>query len=144
MAIELNGLFQREALGSDECRRRLNAASWARLLISVRCLPAARPVPLVVDGEILLVATDETAVWEAAERHEVLTVNIDGQADSGATWTVTATGVSSLIHPESTDHPVGEGHPLLSYLQHGARLVALPLTLIAGDETTWSFPRSGR
>lgn len=144
MAIQLNGLLQREALSDNECRRRLVEATWARLLISVRCLPAARPVPLVVAGETLIVATDEPAVWEAAERHEVLTINIDGQESSGATWTVTATGVGWIIDPESSDHSLAQDHPLLPYLEHGARLVGLPLTLVAGDQTIWSFPHPGR
>lgn len=142
MAIQLNGPFQREALSTYECRHRLSQATWARLLISVRCLPAARPVPLVISGETLLVATDEVAVWEAADRREVLTVNIDGQDGSGATWTVTATGVGQLIDPNSVDFPEDGNHPLLPYISHGARLISLPLTIVAGDQTNWSFPHS--
>ena len=86
MTFRFNGIIQREALSAEECRERLRQARWARLLISVRCLPASRPVPLVVTGEILMAATDEEAVWEAAERHEVLTLNIDGMEASGVTW----------------------------------------------------------
>ncbi len=141
MTFRFNGIIQREALSAEECRDRLSRARWARLLISVRCLPASRPVPLMVVGEILFVATDEAAVWEAAERHEVLTLNIDGLEDSGVTWTVTTAGVGSVFDPQSPDESLPVGHPLLPYLDNGARLIALPLTVVAGDQTIWSFPR---
>ena len=142
MDIRFNGIIQREALSAEECRDRLRQARWARLLISVQCLPASRPVPLAVAGEILLVATDEVAVWEAAERHEVLTLNIDGMEASGVTWTVTTTGVGSVVDHRASDETLPETHPLLPYLAYGARLIALPLTLVAGDQTVWSFPGS--
>ncbi|CAB4876306.1 unannotated protein [freshwater metagenome] len=144
MAIRFNGIIQREALSDEECRDRLRQARWARLLISVRCLPASRPVPLVVDGETLLVATDEEVVWEAAERHEVLTLNIDGVEPSGATWTVTTTGVGWVVNPTEPSAALPFDHPLLPYLDNGARLIALPLTLVVGDQTVWSFPRAPR
>ncbi len=95
----------------------------------------------MVAGEILLVATDEAAVWEAAERHEVLTLNIDGMEASGVTWTVTTTGVGWVVDIGTSAEPLPNDHPLLPYLDNGARLIALPLTLVAGDQTVWSFPR---
>lgn len=144
MAIRFNGIIQREALSAEECRDRLRHARWARLLISVRCLPASRPVPLVVVGETLWVATDEEAVWAAAERHEVLTLNIDGVEPSGATWTVTTTGVGRVVDPAEPWASLPWDHPLLPYLDNGARLITLPLTVVGGDQTVWSFPRAPR
>jgi hypothetical protein len=95
----------------------------------------------MVTGEILLVATDEAAVWEAAERHEVLTLNIDGMEASGVTWTVTTTGIGRVVDFASSTEPLGAEHPLLPYLVNGARLITFPLTLVSGDQTVWSFPR---
>lgn len=88
-----------------------------------------------------MAATDEEAVWEAAERHEVLTLNIDGMEASGVTWTVTTTGVGWVVDPRASTESLPDDHPLLPYLDNGARLIALPLTLVAGDQTVWSFPR---
>ena len=144
VAIRFNGIIQREALSAEECRDRLRQARWARLLISVRCLPASRPVPLIVAGETLLVATDEEAVWAAAKRHEVLTLNIDGVEPSGATWTVTTTGVGWVVDPTESSSSLPQDHPLVPYLDNGARLIAIPLTLVVGDQTVWSFPRAPR
>ena len=98
----------------------------------------------MVAGETLLVATDEDAVWEAAERHEVLTLNIDGMETSGVTWTVTTTGIGRVVDFATSAEPLPAEHPLLPYLDHGARLITLPLTLVTGDQTVWSFPRPPR
>jgi hypothetical protein len=95
----------------------------------------------MVTGETLLVATDEAAVWEAAERHEVLTLNIDGMEASGVTWTVTATGIGRVVDFATSAELLPAEYPLLPYLDNGARLIALPLTLVRGDQTVWSFPR---
>lgn len=142
MGISFSGLEARHELDREACLTRLEQAKWARLLLSVRSLPSARPVPLALWGEDLLIATDESVVWRAAQHREVLTVNVDGQSSPGVTWTVTVTGEGALIDDTrvegtGTGLDLGSDHPLLPYLGHGARLLRIELTIVSGDETWW-------
>jgi hypothetical protein len=62
----------------------LSLATLARVVISVRCLPAALPARIcVVDDEHLLVASTEVSVILAARRGDVLSVQIDGLEADG-------------------------------------------------------------
>jgi hypothetical protein len=101
----------------------------ARVLLSVRCLPAARPVRVALQGESLLVATSEIAVLEAADRGDVLTIQLDGQDPDGSTWSVQVTGQVQYA---------AQTGPLASVEGPGIRVLALPLTVVHGDRAHWT------
>ena len=120
---------RRATIPRDECLGLLRRADYARVVISVRCLPAALPARIaVVDDHGLLLASAEEAVVVAARRGDVLSVQIDGLEADGATWSVMASGIAAL--------PVGEP-PLTDALTRavaaGASIVALPLTIVTGE-----------
>lgn len=138
MTSPAKGPFSREPLSNEQCRDRLGAAVIARVVISVRCLPAARPVRIALGHDSIYLATDEAAVLDAAQRGEVLTLQIDGVDEDGATWTVQATGMSWLVDPERS--AVDAQRPLMHLLERGAQLVGIPLMILDGDRMHWSFP----
>ena len=120
---------RRATIPRDECLGLLRRADYARVVISVRCLPAALPARIaVVDDYGLLLASAEEAVVVAARRGDVLSVQIDGLEPDGATWSVMASGIAAL--------PDGEP-PLSTALTRavagGASIVALPLTIVTGE-----------
>jgi hypothetical protein len=134
-----SGLLNRELLSEEQCRDRLAAAEMARVLISIRCLPAARPVALELGAHHVVIASAEETVIEAARRGDVMAVQIDGTDPDGTTWTVQVTGPAHL--PEQTDQVVTElGDRLRDAATRGATLVALPLTVLSGERLHWTFP----
>ncbi len=120
---------RRTTLARAECLRRLRQADFARVVISVRCLPAALPARIaVVDDHQLLLARAEEAVIVAARRGDVLSVQIDGLESDGATWSVMGSGIA--VEP-SGDPALSA--PLTRAIASGATLIALPLTIVSGE-----------
>lgn len=107
----------------------LAGTELARVVISVRCLPAALPVRIaVVDNDHLILASSEEAVILAARRGDVLAVQIDGLEPDGATWSVMASGIATpAIATEIIPTALHE------VLDRGATLISLPLTLVVGE-----------
>ena len=121
--------MKRTTLSRAACVGLLGGTDLARVVISVRCLPAALPARIaVVDNDHLLLASPEEAVIAAADRSEVLSVQIDGLEPDGATWSVMASGIA---RPAQTEEPLTR--PLKEALSHGARLIELPLSVVAGE-----------
>ncbi len=120
---------RRTTLSRATCLELLRRAELARVVISVCCLPAALPARIdVVDDNLLLLASTEEAVLVAARRGEVLSVQIDGLEDEGATWSVMASGLAGLPGEATSDSPA-----LAQALANGASLVALPLAVVVGE-----------
>ncbi len=112
-----------------ECLGLLRQADFARVVISVRCLPAALPARIaVVDDHELLLASAEDAVITAARRGDVLSVQIDGLESDGATWSVMGSGIAA----EPTGEPALSA-ALTRAIANGAALIALPLTIVSGE-----------
>jgi hypothetical protein len=116
-------------LGRDECLDRLTAAPLARILISVRCLPSALPARIrVLDREKILIATSDPAILLAAERHDVLTVQVDGIDDDDHTWSVVASGIAlDATRAPPLDDLLGDA------IGHGGHLVSFVASVIAGQ-----------
>ena len=140
MALQHPGLLDRHDLGPAECRERLGNAQFARVVVSIRCLPAARLVHTATIGNTIYFASAEVSVISAARRGDVLTLQIDGASSDGGTWTVLATGMSWVVPHDDVATHLPSDHELLYPLAKGATLMAIPLTLIRGDHTQWSFP----
>lgn len=140
MASGTRGVFDREVLTEDQCRARLAEAAIARVVISVRCLPAALPVLIYLEPHHVLLTSVEDAVVDAARRGDVLAVQVDGFDEDGATWSVHVTGVAHLPEPTDTVAQIDEETPLALAVERGATLVAIPLTVIAGERIRWNFP----
>jgi Pyridoxamine 5'-phosphate oxidase len=123
------GTVRRETLSRDSCVARLASADLARVVISVRCLPAALPARIsVIDDQRLLLASPEEAVVTAARRAEVLSVQIDGLEGDGATWSVMASGIARTA---SADAPLDER--LREAVARGATVVEIPLSVVVGE-----------
>ena len=116
------------ALSRTESVVRLRAARVGRVVISVRCLPAARLVRVAVVNDALYLGTTEAAVIEAADRGDVVTLQIDGLESDGSTWSVEVTGRASRTSPPG---------PPLEWAEQGLDILQLPLTVVHGDRTPW-------
>jgi pyridoxamine 5'-phosphate oxidase-like protein len=127
--VDLSPSPGRVTLDREACLSLLEAADLARVVISVRCLPAALPVRLeVLDSQRLLMATTEDAVVAAARRNDVLSVQIDGLEPDGATWSVMASGIARLAEPGA---PASER--LRDAVARGAAVAEIPLSVVVGE-----------
>jgi nitroimidazol reductase NimA-like FMN-containing flavoprotein (pyridoxamine 5'-phosphate oxidase superfamily) len=117
-----------EPLSHEDCLARLGEADLARVVLSVRALPAALPARISLTGEDhLVLASSEEAVILAARRGDVISVQIDGLEPDGTTWSVMASGIAAGA-PE--DEVVD--HRLRTAVEHGATLLSLPLSIVTG------------
>jgi nitroimidazol reductase NimA-like FMN-containing flavoprotein (pyridoxamine 5'-phosphate oxidase superfamily) len=129
MMVNQRSSVLRTTLSRADCVDRLSAATLARVVISVRCLPAALPARIaVVSDDQLLVASTEGAVILAARRGDVLSIQIDGLEPDGSTWSVMASGLASTagastLVPDSMHEAV----------DRGATLLVLPLSVVVGE-----------
>jgi nitroimidazol reductase NimA-like FMN-containing flavoprotein (pyridoxamine 5'-phosphate oxidase superfamily) len=119
----------RSTLSREDCLGRLAQSDLARVVTSVRCLPAALPARIsVVADDRLLLASAEGPVVSSARRHDVISVQVDGLEPGGATWSVMASGIARLA-PEGT--PVDDR--LGAALALGADLIEVPLSVVVGE-----------
>jgi nitroimidazol reductase NimA-like FMN-containing flavoprotein (pyridoxamine 5'-phosphate oxidase superfamily) len=121
--------LKRTTLSRATCLELLSQSPLARVVISVRCLPAALPARIAVSGDDhLLVASTEGSVILAAKRHDVISVQVDGLEAGGVIWSVMASGLASTA-------TVAEELPneIRSSLELGATLISLPLTVVVGQ-----------
>jgi hypothetical protein len=120
-----------EPLSRADCLRLLGGVDRGRVVLSVRALPAALPARFSLAGEDhLVLASTEEAVILAARRGDVISVQIDGLEPDGATWSVMASGIAANA---DVDEAVGPG--LREAVEHGATLLAVPLSVVRGQRT---------
>jgi hypothetical protein len=112
----------------DECLRLLDKAEFARVLLSVKGLPAALPARIELsEHDHLVISSRENAVLLAARRGDVMSLQIDGLSDDNHIWSVTVTGIAAPASPECP-----ETVRFKRRLECGATLVVLPISLVAG------------
>jgi hypothetical protein len=129
MMVNQRSSVLRTTLSRADCIGLLSTANLARVVISVRCLPAALPARIaVVNDDQLLVASTEGSVILAARRGDVLSIQIDGLEPDGSTWSVMASG---LAHTASTS--VAVPNFMQEAIDRGATLLALPLSVVTGE-----------
>jgi hypothetical protein len=118
-----------EALTRGECQRRLDDADVARVLLSLRGLPAGLPARIeLVEHDRLFISSRENAVLLAARRGDVISVQIDGLDNGGNTWSVTATGIAAWACPDEF-----ESERFKRITDCGASLVIVPLSIVSGQ-----------
>jgi nitroimidazol reductase NimA-like FMN-containing flavoprotein (pyridoxamine 5'-phosphate oxidase superfamily) len=118
-----------ETLTRDECQRRLDDATVARVLLSVRGLPAALPARIeLVESTRLVLSSRENAVLLAARRGDVLSVQIDGISQDDRTWSVTVTGLALWASPDEF-----ESERFKRITDCGTSLFILPLSVVSGQ-----------
>jgi nitroimidazol reductase NimA-like FMN-containing flavoprotein (pyridoxamine 5'-phosphate oxidase superfamily) len=118
------GSFER-----DDCLDLLEDAQLARVVISVKCLPVALPARIaLVERHHLLLASTDPGIQRAAQRNDVLSVQIDGLDDHAAMWSVMVSGIAALA---TTNEPLSL--PLRDAVERGATLVLLPLSVVVGQ-----------
>lgn len=117
-----------EPLTRADCLRLLDRADLARVVLSVRCLPAALPARIALfEEDHLVLASRESAVLLAARRGDVISVQIDGLEDDGTTWSVMVSGIASTVSPDEVQTP-----RIKESMDRGASLLALPLSVVIG------------
>lgn len=118
-----------EPLTREDCLRRLDGADLARVVLSVRCLPAALPARIALFQEDhLVLASRESAVILAARRGDVISVQIDGLDPDGTTWSVMVSGIATSASPDEV-----HAQRIQDSLERGATLLALPLSVVIGQ-----------
>ncbi|MEO9180984.1 MAG: pyridoxamine 5'-phosphate oxidase family protein [Acidimicrobiales bacterium] len=118
-----------EPLSRNDCLALLDKADLARVVLSVRCLPAALPARIALIGDDhLVLSSRESAVILAARRGDVISVQIDGIDESGCTWSVMVSGIASSAAPDELQIPRIEASR-----ERGATLLALPLSVVIGQ-----------
>jgi Pyridoxamine 5'-phosphate oxidase len=118
-----------EPLSRDECLRRLDSATVARVLLSLRGLPAALPARIeLVEEKRLVISSRENAVLLAGRRGDVLSVQIDGLDEDERTWSVTVTGLAIWASPDEF-----ESERFKRITDCGASLIILPLSVVSGQ-----------
>jgi len=132
------GVYVAEQLDGPQCGRLLSSASLGRVVLSVGCLPAAVPVHVNVALGHVLLGCPPGPVQDAAERGDVVSIEIDGEELDGATWSVLVTGIARVVAAEDPLHDVVRRDRLARSIERGAVLVAVPLTYVAGERTAWS------
>jgi nitroimidazol reductase NimA-like FMN-containing flavoprotein (pyridoxamine 5'-phosphate oxidase superfamily) len=129
MMVDQGYSVRRATLSRSACVDLLSLATLARVVISVRCLPAALPARIcVLDDQHLLVASTEGSVILAARRGDVLSVQIDGLEADGTTWSVMASGLASAADTAGELPGV-----MRAALERGATVISLPLSVIVGE-----------
>jgi hypothetical protein len=118
-----------EPLSRDECQRHLESATAARVLLSLRGLPAALPARIeLVEQDQLVISSRENAVLLAARRGDVISVQIDGLDANNNTWSVTATGIAAGASPGGF-----EAGRFKRITDCGAVLAIMPLSVVTGQ-----------
>ena len=85
--------IESRSLSRRECLAHLRGAAAGRLVFSLNCLPAARPVRLDLIDDLLLVVLGPEIEREAVRRGDVVALEIDDSSPSAAaSWSVSATG----------------------------------------------------
>ncbi len=113
------------ALSQDECLNLVLGAKRGRIIHTLQGLPSAVPTRIyLVNGTLLFTGDDD--VVEAANRRDVVSIQIDDATSEPATWSVVVTG--------RAERAVGFSVPtsFQPALEHGATLLALPMTLLFG------------
>jgi hypothetical protein len=117
-----------EVLSRKECVERLVGATLARVVFSLRCLPASLPVRIVLaDPEHLVLTSPFTQVAGAANHGDVLTVEVDGVDSDGSLWVVMASGIGTpTVVKRELDRDALRASANIS------KLVSVPMSLVHG------------
>src|SRR5215472_3634777 len=85
-------------LDREVCLQLLDEARFGRVVLSVDCLPVALPVNFAMMGSDVVFATGPGAMFDAASRGDVLSVQADGIEPIYHTgWSVLVTGQAQVI-----------------------------------------------
>ena len=110
---------------------RLAGADLARIVMSVRALPAALPTRISLSGDDhLVLASGEESVVTAMRSGDVISVEIDGLEDDGSVWSVMVSGIATAGAGDETLRPA-----IREAIDHGANLLSLPLTVVSGQRS---------
>ena len=137
MAHRIADTFAVQRLNPAECECHLAFSSLARVVLSVACLPAAVPVHVDVVERHILFGCFPGPLLNAAAQGDVVTIEVDGEALNGATWSVLVTGIARIVVARD---PLGElvhRDRLTRSIERGAVLVAVPLTHVVGEQSMW-------
>ena len=138
MTEPVGGTYVAERLDGAGSQRLLSQASLGRVVLSVGCLPAAVPVHVNVAMGHVLLGCPPGPVLDAAQRGDVVSIEVDGEELDGATWSVLVTGVARVVTPDDPLNDVVRRERLARAVERGAVLVAVPLTYVTGERTAWA------
>lgn len=134
----------RMALSRAECIELLGAAHLGRLVLSIDCLPAARPVLLALMGDRMIAAIGPGPEVEALERGDVVALEIDGrESDGRGTWSVRVTGTAHRPRWDREFASQLAETQLAPLLSAQTPLLELTTEVIDGERTSY-LPRLDR
>jgi len=114
------------ALDEEACVTYLLLSTRGRIIHTLRGLPTAVPTRIcLINGSLLFTGHEE--IVDAANRGDVVSVQVEDEQSEGATWSVVVTGRVSLA--DAAQIPPA----LVASLERGASLLALPLTVVYGQ-----------
>jgi len=138
----MNAAVETRALSRRECLEHLAEAEMGRLMLSVNCLPMARPVHLELRDQELLIALGPDIDPSTVRSGDVVAIEIDSvESPDSSTWSVTVTGIAE----ESLDRPSED--PELERLRWaavaGLPIMQLSLEHIDGQWTDYGPAHNG-
>jgi len=131
---------QRTTLGREACLELLRHAHLGRLILSIDCLPAARPVLLTLIDDAVIAAIGPGPEVDAVDRGDVVALEIDGQQVGGhGTWSVRVTGAAERVTWDDALARRLESTELAPLLSSETPLLKLSLDLLDGERTSYGI-----
>ena len=98
--------------------------------MSVKCLPTALPARIqVVNRDHIVISSSDSTILLAAQRHDVLTVQVDGVDESNHPWSVVASGIAKVTPSDGAPDDAMSGEVTTS----GAKSVSFPVSVVVGQ-----------
>jgi hypothetical protein len=121
-------------LDRDECLRLLAKAVIGRVIFTHAALPAAQPVPYLLDGEEILFRAPAASTLATATRHAV----VGFQADDINPATHTGWSILGIGHTHEVTDPqrlakLAQHPPTTSAATPTTRAIAIPLQRLTGQ-----------
>jgi nitroimidazol reductase NimA-like FMN-containing flavoprotein (pyridoxamine 5'-phosphate oxidase superfamily) len=132
---------QRTLLSRAACLELLTHAHLGRLILSIDCLPAARPVLLALIDDAVIAAIGPGPEVDAVERGDVVALEIDGTQEGGqGTWSVRVTGAAERVTWDESLSQQLASTELAPLLSTETPLLKLSLDLLDGERTSYGIP----
>ena len=132
---------RRISLGRSECLALLGAAHLGRLVLSIECLPAARPVLLTLVENRVIAAVGPGPEVEALDRGDVVALEIDGKEPGGSgTWSVRVTGTAHRPRWDAEFTSLLAQSELAPLMAAETPMLELSTEVIDGERTTYVDP----
>lgn len=133
-AVHTAGAAQPGQLDQNECLRLLAKGVIGRVIFTEAALPAAQPVPYLLDGEEILFCATPGSKLAAATRRAVVAFQADDiDPDTHIGWSVLGVGQSYEVTNPERLAKLAEHPPTTGALTRTAHAIAIPLQRLTGQ-----------